>query len=129
MVCTLAAEGPFGPSCASYWTFAPSSSDLKPLPAIAEWWTNRSLPWSSGVMKPKPLSLLNHLTVPVGMSIPPVFVLRDAEDAMVQLLRTANTAFIAGRLSGRLRMLVQVAASRHTCGERVIRRLVDEDER
>src|SRR3954467_14900328 len=81
MVCTLAAEGPFGPSCASYWTFAPSSSDLKPLPAIAEWWANRSLPWSSGVMKPKPLSLLNHLTVPVGMSIPPVFVLRDAEDA------------------------------------------------
>src|SRR5215211_2359573 len=28
-------------------------------------WTNRSRPPSSGVMKPKPLSSLNHLTVPV----------------------------------------------------------------
>jgi hypothetical protein len=26
------------------------------------------LPPSSGVMKPKPLSALNHLTVPVGMN-------------------------------------------------------------
>src|SRR5215216_5929592 len=32
------------------------------------WWTNRSLPPSSGVMKPKPFSSLNHFTVPVGMS-------------------------------------------------------------
>src|SRR3954463_61138 len=88
MVCTLAAEGPFGPSCAWYWTFAPSSSDLKPLPAIAEWWTNRSLPDSSGVMKPKPLSLLNHLTVPVGMAIPPVWCC-DARRMLVQPL-TAN---------------------------------------
>src|SRR5215212_6964559 len=31
---------------------------------MAEWWTNRSLPPSSGVMNPKPLSLLNHFTVP-----------------------------------------------------------------
>src|SRR4051812_18361476 len=35
---------------------------------MPEWWTNRSLPLSSGVMKPKPLSSLNHLTVPVAMS-------------------------------------------------------------
>src|SRR3954452_13638016 len=33
------------------------------------WWTKRSLPLSSGVMKPKPLSSLNHLTVPVAMAI------------------------------------------------------------
>src|SRR5690349_8630066 len=32
------------------------------------WWTKRSLPDSSGVMKPKPLSSLNHLTVPVAIS-------------------------------------------------------------
>src|SRR3954470_1232924 len=32
------------------------------------WWTKRSLPGSSGVMKPKPLSSLNHLTVPVAIS-------------------------------------------------------------
>jgi hypothetical protein len=31
---------------------------------MAEWWTNRSLLPSSGVMKPNPLSLLNHFTVP-----------------------------------------------------------------
>src|SRR5436305_10455365 len=30
-------------------------------------WTNKSRPPSSGVMKPKPLSSLNHLTVPVGI--------------------------------------------------------------
>ena len=34
-----------------------------PLPT---WWTNRSSPPSSGVMKPKPLVELNHLTVPVA---------------------------------------------------------------
>src|SRR5881392_1514258 len=34
---------------------------------MAVWWTKRSLPPSSGVMKPKPLSLLNHLTVPVAI--------------------------------------------------------------
>src|SRR3954470_14995195 len=38
------------------------------------WWTNRSLPLSSGVMKPKPLSSLNHFTVPVAISFPPACV-------------------------------------------------------
>src|SRR4051794_14185855 len=37
IVRTLAALGPFGPCSTSYSTFAPSASDLKPLPAIAEW--------------------------------------------------------------------------------------------
>src|SRR5262245_2147750 len=32
-----------------------------------EKWTKRSRPPSSGVMKPKPFSSLNHLTVPVPM--------------------------------------------------------------
>src|SRR3954466_5389277 len=31
------------------------------------WWTKRSFEPSSGVMKPKPFSSLNHLTVPVAM--------------------------------------------------------------
>src|SRR4051812_31411795 len=31
------------------------------------WWTKRSLPPSSGVTKPKPLSSLNHFTVPLAM--------------------------------------------------------------
>src|SRR3990172_10623605 len=34
-------------------------------------WTNKSFVPSSGVMKPYPFSLLNHLTVPVAMLLPP----------------------------------------------------------
>src|SRR5262249_9645997 len=34
---------------------------------MPEWWTNRSRLPSSGVMKPNPLSSLNHLTVPVAI--------------------------------------------------------------
>src|SRR3954469_14504153 len=42
------------------------------------WCTKRSLPGSSGVMKPKPFSSLNHFTVPVGMCLlPPAQVLND----------------------------------------------------
>ncbi len=36
---------------------------------MPEKWTNRSFPPSSGVMKPKPFSSLNHLTVPVGILV------------------------------------------------------------
>src|SRR6185437_2881912 len=45
----------------------PSASDLKPEPLMPVWCTKRSLPGSSGVTKPKPLSSLNHFTVPVAM--------------------------------------------------------------
>src|SRR3954447_8910679 len=38
-------------------------------------WTNRSRPPSSGVMKPKPLSSLNHLTVPVPITAIPTCAL------------------------------------------------------
>src|ERR687887_2075425 len=37
------------------------------------WCTKRSFEPSSGVMKPKPFSSLNHLTVPVGIALPPMF--------------------------------------------------------
>jgi len=40
---------------------------LKPSPAIALWCTNRSLPPSSGVIKPYPFESLNHFTVPVAI--------------------------------------------------------------
>src|SRR2546422_10396029 len=33
------------------------------------WWTKRSFPPSSGVMKPYPLSSLNHLTIPVANAL------------------------------------------------------------
>src|SRR5690349_7019337 len=43
---------------------------------MAVWWTNRSFDASSGVMKPKPFSSLNHLTVPVAIVLLWSLVLR-----------------------------------------------------
>src|SRR5206468_10254711 len=68
---TCSAAGRFCPCTASNSALSPSSSDLKPPPWMAEWWTKRSFPPSSGVMKPKPLSLLNHFTVPLARIVPP----------------------------------------------------------
>jgi hypothetical protein len=58
---------PLGPVVTSNVTFMPSCRLLKPLPWIAEKCAKRSSPPPSGVMKPKPLASLNHLTVPVAM--------------------------------------------------------------
>src|SRR4051794_28853797 len=54
------------------------------------WWTKRSLPGSSGVMKPKPLSSLNHLTVPVASlaSLLGLSVLRSRRGAHEATTRT-----------------------------------------
>src|SRR5512135_1373290 len=38
---------------------------------IAEKWANKSSPPSFGVINPKPFASLNHLTVPVAMTITP----------------------------------------------------------
>src|SRR3954447_223062 len=62
---------PLGPVVTSNETFWPSLSDLKPGMLIAEKCANRSSPPPSGVMKPKPLESLNHLTVPVAMCVIP----------------------------------------------------------
>src|SRR3954462_13342688 len=51
-------------------TFWFSSRLRKPLAEIAEKWAKTSAPPSSGLMKPKPLSALNHFTVPVVTSAP-----------------------------------------------------------
>src|SRR5450759_5071183 len=67
----LTAWSPFWPAVMSNVTFWFSWRLLKPLPWIAEKCANRSLPPPSGVIKPKPLASLNHLTVPVLMSIIP----------------------------------------------------------
>src|SRR3954462_14587098 len=71
MIRTFVAWGPFADSPSSYSTFAPSASVRNPSPAIPEKWTNASLPPSSGVMKPKPFSSLNHFTTPVAMTTLP----------------------------------------------------------
>src|SRR2546423_12161581 len=58
------------------------------------WWTKRSLLPSSGVMKPKPFSSLNHLTVPVAMYSSTAFL--RAASAVVATKRpfaSACTAF------------------------------------
>lgn len=52
---------------ASYEALPPSAIDLGPVPVIAEWWTKKSLPWSSGVMNAKPSSSLNRFTAPVAL--------------------------------------------------------------
>src|SRR3954469_21135557 len=59
---------------------------------MAWWWTERSLPGSSGVMKPKPFSSLNHLTVPVAMCISSCA--NGAEEALRQRLRTLALLWI-----------------------------------
>src|SRR5690606_39613911 len=61
--------GPFWPSAATKETRWFSSSDLKPVPTMSVWCANKSLPPDSGLMKPKPFSLLNHFTIPVSVCI------------------------------------------------------------
>mmetsp|Transcript_41906 Transcript_41906/g.132298 ORF Transcript_41906/g.132298 Transcript_41906/m.132298 type:complete len:247 (-) Transcript_41906:19-759(-) len=56
-------------STASYSIFSPSPSERKPSAWIADWWTKRSSPPLSGVMKPKPFCELNHLTVPLSFML------------------------------------------------------------
>src|SRR5579859_5770805 len=51
-------------------------------------WTNRSRPPSSGVMKPKPLSSLNHFTVPVAINFPLYSCLRTRSDGPREHLQT-----------------------------------------
>src|SRR3954452_4483535 len=64
------------------------------------WWTKRSLLPSSGVMKPKPFSSLNHLTVPCAMYfLHGVFRAASAVVAQRQPSASACTAF-AGRVPG-----------------------------
>src|SRR3712207_486550 len=67
MLRTLVACGPLAVSPSSYSTREPSARVRKPSPAMPEKWTNASFPPSSGVMKPKPFSSLNHLTTPVAI--------------------------------------------------------------
>src|SRR5690606_38129753 len=64
IACTSSACRPFWPCTTLKETFWPSCRDLKPVPWIERKWTKTSGPLS-GVMKPKPLASLNHLTVPV----------------------------------------------------------------
>src|SRR5947207_2156690 len=63
----LSACGPLRPCVTSNSTRWFSSRLRNPEAAIAEKWAKTSSPPSSGLMKPKPLSALNHLTVPVAI--------------------------------------------------------------
>src|SRR5574343_1762196 len=58
---------PLGPCTTSKETFSPSFRVLNPFMLIAEKCAKRSSLPSSGVIKPKPLESLNHLTVPSAM--------------------------------------------------------------
>src|SRR6185312_1052759 len=59
-------------------------------------WTNRSRPPSSGVMKPKPLSSLNHFTVPVAIYSP--YAAIQAHRAAVPRAPTGEKRTRTGRL-------------------------------
>src|SRR3954453_8983861 len=67
MVLTLTAFGTLSPASDSYSTRAPSASEREAPASILLWSTKRSFLPSSCVMKPKPFSSLNHLTVPCAM--------------------------------------------------------------
>src|SRR3954469_19516641 len=75
MTLTFVAWGPLPDSPSSYSTRAPSARVLKPSPEMPEKWTKASFPPSSGVMKPKPFSSLNHLTTPVAIHTPPHYLI------------------------------------------------------
>src|ERR1700754_106269 len=75
---------------------------------IALWWTNRSFDWSSGVMKPKPLSSLNHFTVPVAIDASSVVMCEAYAEARVgddygrrALVRAIGRSRVRGTLSRR----------------------------
>src|SRR5918998_2997898 len=67
---TLAARGPLSLGSESKLTLAPSARVRWPSAMTALWWTKRSFEPSSGVMKPKPFSSLNHFTLPVAIAVP-----------------------------------------------------------
>src|SRR5690348_15620846 len=78
-------------------------------------WTNRSRPPSSGVMKPKPLSSENHLTVPVPTDRPH-FLTRPIAAALalqnVSGSRRATQEHLAGQCLCGCSDLVAVAGRR-----------------
>ena len=59
---------PRSPCCTSNSTLSPSLRERKPPELMPEKWAKTSSEPSSGAMKPKPFSALNHFTVPVAMS-------------------------------------------------------------
>src|SRR6056297_3711019 len=63
----VALSRPSRPVSTSKVTFWLSARPVRPARSTAEMWTNTSLPPPSGAMKPKPLVVLNHFTVPVAM--------------------------------------------------------------
>src|SRR5215218_10789453 len=96
MILTFVACGPLPDSPSSYSTFAPSASVRNPSPAIPEKCTNASFPPSSGVMKPKPFSSLNHLTTPVAIQ----HLLTAGSDARGVLPGTAFPHASTARIGG-----------------------------
>src|SRR3954454_14328282 len=101
------------PASVLYSTRAPSASVRKPSDSMSLWWTKRSLPDSSGVMKPNPFSSLNHLTTPwamVGLSY--VSMVRPTREALPTNHCDANTLLGCRRLLSPALSRGTVAASR-----------------
>ncbi len=75
---------PLGPVVTSKETFWPSFKVLKPSILIAEKCANKSSPPSSGVIKPKPLASLNHLTIPVAIEC---YFLKDKNEKTAKVIQ------------------------------------------
>src|SRR5919204_5568776 len=79
-------------------------------------WTNRSRPPSSGVMKPKPLSSENHLTVPVPTDRPHFWTWPTAAALALQNVsgsRGGAQEQLAGQFLRGCSDLVAIAGRRH----------------
>src|SRR6187549_2946109 len=77
---------PLFPIVTSKETFWPSVRVLKPPMLIEEKCAKRSSPPPSGVMKPKPLASLNHLTVPVAILCRPKIIKKGLSPNRVKSL-------------------------------------------
>ena len=78
---------PLGPVVTSKETFWPSFKVLKPSMLIAEKCANKSSPPSSGVIKPKPLASLNHLTIPVAIECYFLYFLKDTNEKTAKVIQ------------------------------------------
>src|SRR4051794_30734744 len=98
---------------------------------MPEKWTNRSRPPSAGVMKPYPLSSLNHLTVPIaiwqepprssGLRLRRLLVQRPERDT----IQPAQSRLLRDETLPRRRRDQRVAAAGRSAVEQLVRGALD----
>ena len=101
------------PTAARKPTFWPSLRPRRPARSTALTWTKTSLPPSSGWMKPKPLVVLNHLTVPFAIS--GVSLLNHARERFPGGARAPITTSSRGSSGGMARRQSKSEVARLPC--------------